>query len=589
MSSSANEQRVLLTEDGVTNGLTKGKYALVMRNGSLTVVDWEGNETAVDSNLDSTFDAQGAISVVNAQPNTAAHMAAWTTGGGGSAPPVRFMVFGDSHSTGFDLGPNMRANGFIGQSVRNPTGTVTTNVGDFAKWINGNASTFAIGSSGEYTQNGQPNGDVRGDTAFVAYIAQSGGGSFDIETQANGTGGWTKQGATVNTSNASTIGVATTRALSTTYLPAYRVRINNVTGGPVTIICAGVYYANGGGVLFTDVGRMGGIDVASSITTPAAIFNPIWLALAPKLIVSSWADGASNWESGGAFRTFYAAANAAYTGGTDWIVCSSNVTLNETNFPEQRVAQRQWALDFNQTWINGRAWSPDWATCLALGWVTDDASDVHLSAYGQVMRNMHLYHNVPVFSWNLGRLAGPHAYGYGTTPMWDLEGNGNLDSATLTTQHGIASRGGSAGVVLGDRAQAFDRSTESQIYCNAGTYYVYLGANRMSIDNTYTTFFHGLVAGSSQSLTGAGAIAGNVISTKLTSTGASEAVTLPNGVDGQIKTIVHAVDGGSMVLTPTTKTGYTTITFTNAGESALLQYFTTIGWVILSLRGAVAA
>jgi hypothetical protein len=77
--------------------------------------------------------------------------------------------------------------------------------------------------------------------------------------------------------------------------------------------------------------------------------------------------------------------------------------------------------------------------------------------------------------------------------------------------------------------------------------------------------------------------------TKLTTTGSAQALTLADGTNGQLKNIVHAVDGGSAVLTPTTKTGFTTITFTNAGDSAQLQYFTTQGWMIVALNGAVAA
>jgi hypothetical protein len=76
--------------------------------------------------------------------------------------------------------------------------------------------------------------------------------------------------------------------------------------------------------------------------------------------------------------------------------------------------------------------------------------------------------------------------------------------------------------------------------------------------------------------------------TSLTSTGAAQALTLANGTLGQIKIVCHVVDGGSAVLTPTTKIGFTTITFTGVGESATLVY-TTAGWAITALNGAVAA
>jgi hypothetical protein len=79
--------------------------------------------------------------------------------------------------------------------------------------------------------------------------------------------------------------------------------------------------------------------------------------------------------------------------------------------------------------------------------------------------------------------------------------------------------------------------------------------------------------------------------TALTTTAPAQAITLADGVNGQIKIIAHVAKsgGGTAVLTPATKTGYTTITFTNVGETATLQFFTTVGWLIIGLRGAVAA
>jgi hypothetical protein len=91
-----------------------------------------------------------------------------------------------------------------------------------------------------------------------------------------------------------------------------------------------------------------------------------------------------------------------------------------------------------------------------------------------------------------------------------------------------------------------------------------------------------------QSLSGAGAVDITNAFTNLTTTGAAQALTLANGTLGEIKIISHAVDGGSAVLTPTTKIGFTTITFTAVGDSAMLVY-TSAGWNIVALNGAVAA
>jgi len=98
----------------------------------------------------------------------------------------------------------------------------------------------------------------------------------------------------------------------------------------------------------------------------------------------------------------------------------------------------------------------------------------------------------------------------------------------------------------------------------------------------------GVVFGTTQSLSGAGAVNITTATTLLTTTGAN-ALTLANGTNGQIKSVVMVVDGGDGTLTPTTKTGFSTITFNDVGDSVVLQYFTTLGWMILSNNGATVA
>jgi len=94
---------------------------------------------------------------------------------------------------------------------------------------------------------------------------------------------------------------------------------------------------------------------------------------------------------------------------------------------------------------------------------------------------------------------------------------------------------------------------------------------------------------STDTLSGAGAVSVTKDTTKLTSSGVAQAITLANGVDGQIKRIIHDVDGGSMVLTPSTKTGWSTATFTNAGDSLTLEYVSTRGWIVIGSYGTVIA
>ena len=109
---------------------------------------------------------------------------------------------------------------------------------------------------------------------------------------------------------------------------------------------------------------------------------------------------------------------------------------------------------------------------------------------------------------------------------------------------------------------------------------------------TSTNGFIGAITGnvtgdifsSVQSLSGAGAVNLTDMMTSLTTTGASQALTLADGTVGQIKIITHTVDGGSAVLTPTTKIGFSTITFTAVGDTASLIY-TSAGWAIIGSRG----
>lgn len=102
---------------------------------------------------------------------------------------------------------------------------------------------------------------------------------------------------------------------------------------------------------------------------------------------------------------------------------------------------------------------------------------------------------------------------------------------------------------------------------------------------------NGAVIGSVQSLSGAGAVDVTSFSTAFTSTATGNALTLANGTAGQIKTIAYVAEAAGAdtgVLTPTTRVGYSTITFTNVGDSVTLQYFTQ-GWAVIGVRGATVA
>lgn len=95
--------------------------------------------------------------------------------------------------------------------------------------------------------------------------------------------------------------------------------------------------------------------------------------------------------------------------------------------------------------------------------------------------------------------------------------------------------------------------------------------------------------GTPTTMSGAGAVPITAPNVALTTTGGAQAVTLANGTNGQEITILHDVDGGSAVLTPATKTGFSTVTFTNVGETVTLKYLTTRGWFITGSYGVTIA
>lgn len=70
----------------------------------------------------------------------------------------------------------------------------------------------------------------------------------------------------------------------------------------------------------------------------------------------------------------------------------------------------------------------------------------------------------------------------------------------------------------------------------------------------------------------------------------AESLTLANGVAGKTIVISLVVDGGGDgTLTPTTKTGFASIVFADAGDTASLLYVDdTVGWIILGTAGVAA-
>ena len=114
------------------------------------------------------------------------------------------------------------------------------------------------------------------------------------------------------------------------------------------------------------------------------------------------------------------------------------------------------------------------------------------------------------------------------------------------------------------------------------------GADALTLDSSQNATFAATIRESVDTRSGAGAISLTASTTKLTTTGA-DALTLADGANGQVKRIVMISDGGDGTLTPTTKTGFSTVTFNDVGDSITLQFYTTQGWMVVSNYGCTIA
>ena len=408
--------------------------------------------------LQEGLSVQGAGDLLNAQTFTARRLADWRTGTPGGSPPLRGLLFGDSLATGFAPGPTMSRSGVIGLGYYNVAGPVTFHGSDspqrFDYWINGKAAEFGVGASAEMVEGSQAGGDLRGTEAMIACIARPDGGSFDLQYQRNRAGVWTTL-ATVDTAAVDVQGLVRRFPLPSSLSPFNRLRIANVTDGACLVLFGGIYATDGGGVIWMPVGALGGIDVAQSATTPASILNPVWAALAPDFVITCWADAASEWEPDGAFRRFHSSVTTVFPA-TDWILVSANPALDETGRPEQRAAQKLWAEESGQTWINGHAMFRDYATAFARGLMIDA---VHLNAAGQAARNLHLWAALPLGRISLG---GAMANGFGEPVMRSLPG-GLVQGAPIEITSPVQIRSGNGYLSFYDRTSPLEAERQWKI------------------------------------------------------------------------------------------------------------------------------
>ena len=100
------------------------------------------------------------------------------------------------------------------------------------------------------------------------------------------------------------------------------------------------------------------------------------------------------------------------------------------------------------------------------------------------------------------------------------------------------------------------------------------------------------ITGSTEALAGAGAASLTTLITEVTAANTGDVVTLADGSAGQLKTIAmvgEAAGTDTVVVTPATFAGGSTVTFDAVGESATFYYNASIGWVLVSNNGGTVA
>ena len=155
-------------------------------------------------------------------------------------------------------------------------------------------------------------------------------------------------------------------------------------------------------------------------------------------------------------------------------------------------------------------------------------------------------------------------------------------SSTEASPNGVSiTSDGTGGTVSID---VIDTGADSNLAINAK----WSGTVAFGSAVSFSAGITGGVVGGVQTLAAAGAVNLTTAITRIDSAGAI-ALTLADGTNGQIKYIVMGTDGGDATLTPTTKTGFSTITFNDAGDWVTLVFITTKGWIVVGNNWATLA
>ena len=184
-----------------------------------------------------------------------------------------------------------------------------------------------------------------------------------------------------------------------------------------------------------------------------------------------------------------------------------------------------------------------------------------------------------------------------TAPIIGASGETNVDLALLPKGTGhvaIRSTGGSnnqGAIRLNCENNTHGQTLMGQPHSAGDSGFFQLPLDGGSARATPNVLLSGAkTIGTTEAVNSATALSLNTMISELTTAGSGLAMTLANGVVGQIKIITMVVDGGgTATLTPTTFANGSTIAFDAVNETVMLVYANTIGWVVVSNSGATVS
>ena len=192
---------------------------------------------------------------------------------------------------------------------------------------------------------------------------------------------------------------------------------------------------------------------------------------------------------------------------------------------------------------------------------------------------------------------GAASAGTSTAPIIGASGETNVDLALLPKGTGhvaIRSTGGSnnqGAIRLNCENNTHGQTLMGQPHSAGDSGFFQLPLDGASARATPNVLLSGAkTIGTTEAVNSATALSLNTMISELTTAGSGLAMTLANGVVGQIKIITMVVDGGgTATLTPATFANGTTIAFADVNDTVMLVYANTIGWVVVSNSGATVS